>query len=65
MAVPLPPPVGAPIDPVVAARMATALMSTHAMWKGKHLISNSLCPGSDETIVAQMTEFLFSALAPR
>lgn len=51
-----------PIDPVVAARMYSALWLTHATWVNNRALNPTL--GSDEQVLDEMLDFYLNALRP-
>lgn len=52
------------VDPAVAARMIVALLAHHAVWSSRREIFPHLGKRTDEELVNEMKDFLFSALLP-
>ena len=52
-----------PVDPMIAARMYSALWMSHATWAANRPLHPTL--GSDEQILDEMLEFYLHALRPR
>jgi AcrR family transcriptional regulator len=53
-----------PMDPLVAARMLSALFVTHALWYHHGTSIKSIAHIPDETIVSQLRDFFLHAMRP-
>jgi AcrR family transcriptional regulator len=53
-----------PMDPLVAARMLTALFITHALWYHQRGSFKSIARVSDQLLLDQIRDFFFHAMRP-
>ena len=51
------------VEPATAARMVVALLAQHAVWTSRREIFPHLGKRSDEELVNEIKDFLFSALS--
>jgi AcrR family transcriptional regulator len=51
-----------PVDPLVAARMLVGLLMQHALWANRRNFYAPLQGRSDQTLVEEVTDFVFHAL---